>query len=173
MPGLRRRKTKLQKAAYLQDLWNKTYITDIKDRYTIENEPALASYCDTIDYASHPQALKQCVNYLKTHFPTAKQVEIEDTAIICPLAAGLDRGLFLVQNNIADNKNNRTEFRMFKKPSKRFIHKQKLSTPMISSEIVCEKSIQVFLVALSSGTPPQVVMKWTGSDAMNTFANSL
>ena len=114
--------------------------------------------------ASHPQALKQCANYLKTHFPTAKQVEIEDTAIgaerlaygeydsstaiICPLAAGLDRGLFLVQNNIADNKNNRTEFRMFKKPSKRFIHKQKLSTPMISSEIVREKSIQVFLVAL-------------------------
>lgn len=46
MPGLLRRKTKLQKAAYLQDLWRKTYLTDIKDRYNIENSTALEAITD-------------------------------------------------------------------------------------------------------------------------------
>ena len=41
MPGLLRRKTPLQKANYLQDLWRKTYMTDILERYNIENEVAL------------------------------------------------------------------------------------------------------------------------------------
>ena len=46
MPGLLRRKTQLQKAHYLQDLWRKTYITDILDRYDIENEVALEAIAD-------------------------------------------------------------------------------------------------------------------------------
>ena len=46
MPGLRRRKTRLQKAAYLQELWRKTYMTDIRDRYPIENETALEALAD-------------------------------------------------------------------------------------------------------------------------------
>lgn len=46
MPGLRRRKTRLQKAAYLQELWRKTYMTDIRDRYPIENEIALEALAD-------------------------------------------------------------------------------------------------------------------------------
>lgn len=46
MPGLRRRKTRLQKAAYLQELWRKTYMTDIRDRYPIENETALEALTD-------------------------------------------------------------------------------------------------------------------------------
>ena len=46
MPGLRRRKTRLQKAAYLQELWRKTYMTDIRDRYSIENETALEALTD-------------------------------------------------------------------------------------------------------------------------------
>lgn len=46
MPGLLRRKTQLQKANYLQDLWRKTYITDILDRYDIENEVALEAIAD-------------------------------------------------------------------------------------------------------------------------------
>lgn len=46
MPGLRRRKTRLQKAAYLQELWRKTYMTDIRDRYPIENETALGALTD-------------------------------------------------------------------------------------------------------------------------------
>ncbi len=58
MPGLLRRKTKLQKAAYLQDLWKKTYMTDIRDRYTIENETALEALadglCSSIGSLSNP-----------------------------------------------------------------------------------------------------------------------
>ncbi len=46
MPGLLRRKTRLQKANYLQDLWRKTYISDILDRYDIENEVALEAIAD-------------------------------------------------------------------------------------------------------------------------------
>ncbi len=46
MPGLRRRKTRLQKVAYLQELWRKTYMTDIRDRYPIENEIALEALAD-------------------------------------------------------------------------------------------------------------------------------
>lgn len=46
MPGLRRRKTRIQKAAYLQELWRKTYMTDIRDRYPIENEIALEALAD-------------------------------------------------------------------------------------------------------------------------------
>ena len=58
MPGLLRRKTKLQKAAYLQDLWRKTYLTDIKDRYNIENSTALEAItdglCSSIGSLSNP-----------------------------------------------------------------------------------------------------------------------
>lgn len=46
MPGLLRRKTQLQKANYLQDLWRKTYISDILDRYDIGNEVALEAIAD-------------------------------------------------------------------------------------------------------------------------------
>lgn len=48
MPGLLRRKTPLQKAKYLQDLWRKTYITDILERYKIENEAALEAIADCL-----------------------------------------------------------------------------------------------------------------------------
>lgn len=48
MPGLLRRKTPLQKAKYLQDLWRKTYITDILERYKIENEAALEAIADNL-----------------------------------------------------------------------------------------------------------------------------
>ena len=48
MPGLLRRKTQLQKAKYLQDLWRKTYITDILERYRIENEAALEAIADSL-----------------------------------------------------------------------------------------------------------------------------
>ena len=69
MPGLRRRKTKLQKAAYLQDLWNKTYITDIKDRYTIENEPALEALadglCSSIGALSNPTKMANSLRSIR------------------------------------------------------------------------------------------------------------
>lgn len=48
MPVLLRRKTPLQKVKYLQDLWRKTYITDILERYKIENESALEAIADSL-----------------------------------------------------------------------------------------------------------------------------
>ncbi len=69
MPGFRRHKTKLQKAAYLQDLWNKTYITDIKDRYTIENEAALEALadglCSSIGALSNPTKMTNSIRSIR------------------------------------------------------------------------------------------------------------
>lgn len=48
MPGLLRRKTRLQKAKYLQDLWRKTYITDILERYHIKNDASLEAIADSL-----------------------------------------------------------------------------------------------------------------------------
>lgn len=58
MPGLRRRKTTKQKSAYLQDLWKRTYLTDIKKRHSIDNELALEAMtdglCSAIGSLSNP-----------------------------------------------------------------------------------------------------------------------
>ena len=48
MPGMLRLKTPLQKANYLQDLWKKTYLTDILERYHIKNEVALEAIADEL-----------------------------------------------------------------------------------------------------------------------------
>ena len=48
MPGLLRRRTPLQKANYLQDLWRKTYLTDILERYQIDNKVALEAIADEL-----------------------------------------------------------------------------------------------------------------------------
>lgn len=48
MPGLLGLKTPIQKAVYLQDLWKKTYLTDIKDRYNIINDAALEALADVL-----------------------------------------------------------------------------------------------------------------------------
>ena len=48
MPGMLRMKTPLQKANYLQDLWKKTYLTDILERYHIENKVALEAIADEL-----------------------------------------------------------------------------------------------------------------------------
>lgn len=69
MPGLLRRKTKLQKAAYLQDLWKKTYITDIIDRYPIENETALEALadglCSSIGALSNPTKMTNSLHSIR------------------------------------------------------------------------------------------------------------
>ncbi len=48
MPGMLRLKTPLQKANYLQDLWKKTYLTDIVERYHIDKEVALEAIADEL-----------------------------------------------------------------------------------------------------------------------------
>ena len=78
---------------------------------------------------SHIQALLQTKNYRKKFFPYLQEIESEDTAlaakklstgeisdshaIICRKNAGLFYGLFLIKENIEDDKKNETTFGLF------------------------------------------------------------
>ena len=80
MPGLLRRKTQLQKAKYLQDLWRKTYITDILDRYDIQNETALEAIadglCSSIGSLTNPTKMAnslQSIQNIKIDVETVKK----------------------------------------------------------------------------------------------------
>lgn len=58
MPGLLKRHTPQQKAKYLKDLWNKTYITDVIERHHIANTVALEGIvdglCSSVGSMSNP-----------------------------------------------------------------------------------------------------------------------
>ena len=80
--------------------------------------------------ASHIQALKQTKENRKRLFPDCEEVEMEDTAlaakyladgtiseetaVLCRKETGIDYGLELIYENLEDNSENFTEFRMFK-----------------------------------------------------------
>ncbi len=69
MPGLLNLKTPIQKANYLQDLWKKTYLTDIIDRYHIENDAALEALadviCSSIGSLSNPTKIANSIKSIK------------------------------------------------------------------------------------------------------------
>lgn len=69
MPGLGNFKTSVQKALYLQGLWNKTYLTDIKDRYNIEKDDAIETLtdvlCSSIGSLSNPTKIANSIHSLK------------------------------------------------------------------------------------------------------------
>lgn len=69
MPGLLNLKTPIQKANYLQDLWKKTYLTDIIDRYHIENDAALEALadvlCSSIGALSNPTKIANSIKSIK------------------------------------------------------------------------------------------------------------
>ena len=48
MPGLLRQRTPEQKVAYLQRLWNKTYLDDVVERHGVKNRAALSSLTDAL-----------------------------------------------------------------------------------------------------------------------------
>lgn len=48
MPGLLKQKTNEQKVAYLERLWNKTYLDDVVERYSIKNREALSALVDVL-----------------------------------------------------------------------------------------------------------------------------
>lgn len=48
MPGLRKRRIPEQKAAYLQHLWNKTYLDDVVERHHVKNREALSALVDAL-----------------------------------------------------------------------------------------------------------------------------
>ena len=48
MPGLLKQRTPEQKVAYLQRLWNKTYLDDVVERHHIKNREALSALADAL-----------------------------------------------------------------------------------------------------------------------------
>ena len=48
MPGLLRQRTSEQKVAYLQRLWNKTYLDDVVERHKVKNREALSALADAL-----------------------------------------------------------------------------------------------------------------------------
>ncbi len=48
MPGLVRQRTPEQKVAYLQRLWNKTYLDDVVERHKVKNREALSALADAL-----------------------------------------------------------------------------------------------------------------------------
>lgn len=48
MPGLLRQRTAEQKVAYLQRLWNKTYLDDVVDRHHVKNREAFSALADAL-----------------------------------------------------------------------------------------------------------------------------
>lgn len=48
MPGLLRQRTPEQKMAYLQRLWNKTYLDDVVERHKVKNRDALSALTDAL-----------------------------------------------------------------------------------------------------------------------------
>ncbi len=48
MPGLLKQRTPEQKVAYLQRLWNKTYLDDVVERHKVKNREALSALADAL-----------------------------------------------------------------------------------------------------------------------------
>lgn len=65
LPGLRNHRTPEQKAAYLQRLWQKTYLSDIIDRYHLRNESALNALadvlCSSVSTITNPSKLSNTI----------------------------------------------------------------------------------------------------------------
>lgn len=120
---------------------------------------------DIKQVCSHIQALKQCSANISKLCPQAEIMEIEDTAIgaerlssgeippscavICSKAAGLQRGLCLMAENIEDRSDNRTEFRLFRvsKEEKRK-KSNRMSSPLVRPDYIIEKLVQGGLILL-------------------------
>ena len=65
LPGLRNHRTPEQKVAYLQRLWQKTYLSDIIDRYHLRNVSALNALadelCSTVSTITNPSKLSNTI----------------------------------------------------------------------------------------------------------------
>ena len=69
MPGLLRQRTAEQKVAYLQRLWNKTYIDDVVERHHIKNREALSTIsdamCSAIGSLTNPNRISNILKSLQ------------------------------------------------------------------------------------------------------------
>lgn len=92
---------------------------------------------------SHQQALNQCQSYLRKNYPKAHGISFQSTvaaikkitsgrnlhgAVICSLKAAKDYDLKLLDQNIEDQKNNRTWFAVLSKDSKAYPKGQNMQT---------------------------------------------
>lgn len=113
---------------------------------------------------SHVQALRQTAEYRKLHFPNARAVEEEDTAIaaeklangelepscavICSYEAGIKNGLFLYEKNIEDRADNRTEFRLFCLPPKKNLTKEAFNDSITRDSLFVEYLTKAVIFAI-------------------------
>ena len=78
MPRLRSLKTPEQKARYLQQLWNKTYIDDVVERNHVRNKTALESMvdamCSVVGSLVNPTKLKNTLQ-------TVQKIKIDDETV--------------------------------------------------------------------------------------------
>lgn len=78
MPGLLRLKTPEQKARYLQQLWNKTYIDDVVERNNVRNKNALEAMvdamCSSIGSLVNPSRLKNTMQ-------TVQKIKVDDETV--------------------------------------------------------------------------------------------
>jgi prephenate dehydratase len=102
-------------------------------RHCLFKKDAHIRNTDITRVISHEQALRQCTQHLAEVTPNAVHEPIADTAIgakylaqgeyddhtavLCSRSAGEARGLFLEREDMQDDPENRTEFRMFRVPS--------------------------------------------------------
>lgn len=119
--------------------------------------------------ASHIQALRQTSLYIKKNFPAIEEsIEVEDTAlsayrlakgelnedtaVICSKLAGESAGLTLVASSIEDQKDNRTEFRLLKKPDPKYLEHEVMRDNVIDGNSLKDKLLQgcLILIIISS-----------------------
>ena len=78
MPGLLRLKTPEQKARYLLQLWNKTYIDDVVERNNVRNKNALEAMvdamCSSIGSLVNPARLKNTMQ-------TVQKIKVDDETV--------------------------------------------------------------------------------------------
>ena len=69
MPGLLRQRTPEQKMAYLQRLWNKTYLDDVVERHKVKNRDALSSLvdalCSSVGSLTNPNRISRVLRNLQ------------------------------------------------------------------------------------------------------------
>lgn len=69
MPGLLHHPTPEQKVAYLQRLWNKTYLDDVVERYHVKNREALSdladALCSSVGSLTNPNRISNVMQSIK------------------------------------------------------------------------------------------------------------
>ena len=78
MPALRNNHTPEQKVAYLQRLWQKTYLSDVIDRYHVKNTQALEaladSLCSAVGSLTNPLRIQNSLE-------SVQKIKLEDDTI--------------------------------------------------------------------------------------------